>query len=86
VADDARLRSMEVDEGDEAPTGGEPGGDIRGLEAEDSEEVTLAVSLVASPLSNAAATVVRRPGGAAVEDLFLAGSLGISLPANSCRN
>ena len=58
---------------------------MSGLVIEEPEEVMLAVSLV-SPSSNVAAIVVRRPGGAAVEVLFLAGNRGISFPGYSCRS
>lgn len=58
---------------------------MSGLGIEELEEVILAVSLV-SPLSNAVVIVVRRPGGAAVEALFFAGSRGISFPGYSCRS
>jgi hypothetical protein len=69
-----------LEEGVEVPVAGDETGDVGGLDADEFEDVMLAVSLESLPLSNAAAMVPRIPGGAADEVLFLAGSRGISFP------
>jgi hypothetical protein len=59
------------------------GGDV---ETADSEELRLAESLDSPIPSFITEEIVLRIPGAVEDDRFLAGTLGISFPGNSCRN